>query len=737
MTAHQQSVFEDRYQQYVGETMDQMFRRVAKASARDEITVGRDRRTQEDICYSNMSEMLFMPAGRPLCNLGPDGNNMAFNCFVIPIEDSRKSITKALADFTEIASMGGGIGSSYSKLRPAGDPTKKSKGVASGPCSFIDVFQTMGATIKQQGSRGLASMVVLQIDHPDIEMFIRAKHDNGRWPTANISVAITNKFMEAVQNNTSFDLVWNDEVRKTVDAQYLWDLICTQAHRNGDPGLLFIDTINQLSPFWGIETIEAANPCGEQPLPANLACDLGSINVLKFVNWADKTIDLKAINKASYDLAITLDGFIDVSTYPAKKIENAVKKYRPIGVGMMGLADALFVMGIAYGNNPKALQITEEITLAIKAGALKASEDLAKDFGAFPGYKPKKMDFPPRRNITLTSYAPTGSVSAFCNVNGGIEPFFARTIKRTEELGVSITDTDVIDEYMNYWGLDELPNHTRFSLSTSPDTELTTMDHLAMLNVIANNCDTGVSKTINMPRDATIEDVSTAFIYCWENNIKGCTVFRTGSRDDAPMQDAEDQGICEDMDDFDEDDIVEYIEASLLPKKRPPSLPGRTYPIKPDPNGSTIWITINDFENAPFEIFLTTNNSIIQEYLSGLSRTITALLKLGVDINFLIDDFCKYESPNSGTYYEYEPGKHKRLKSTLDSIGTIMRKHQRIHTDLVLDVDNDKEEILEDVLNDKPRTEPQSTKCPQCGEYAYNVALRCPVCEMCGFSQCG
>lgn len=864
---HQVKIFKDRFRDKdnTDETIEQMFRRVAKAIATDELLIGKDKEEQIEFFYQGMVDGRFIPAGRVLANLGPNGNGMPYNCFVLPIEDSRKGITNTLADFTEIAALGGGIGISYSKLRPAGTLTQKSKGISSGPVPFIDVFQTMAKTIKQQGSRNLASMTSLSIGHPDIEEFIKAKTQDGRWPTTNLSVEISDAFMEAVENDAFWELKWNGKVFNTVSASRLWDVICTSAHKNGEPGLLFVDTMNRNTPYRSYEKIETSNPCvsgdtriwtdegeiaiqdcvgqeinvwngeefapvvptvtgknrkmlwvsfshgeslcctpnhvfyikdkdgkvasckakdlplhaelepfrfpnetytahvfvesvkpmlglyttycfnepkrhrgtfngivtgqcGEQPLPPNSACNLGSVILPTFVKWSPKgcSLDFDGIQQAAYDLALMLDSVIDVATYPTPEVEANVKKYRPIGVGAMGLADVLLYLGLPYGDNKEALELTSNIMNTIYLGALEASQKLAETKGAFPAYA-SKCGFLPRRNITLTSYAPTGTISAFCDVSSGIEPHFSPVIQRKEELGVTTTTTSSIKKYMDYFELDEIPAHARFAVSGPEGSELSIDDHLKMLEMIASHSDSAVSKTLNLPEEATVEDVSNTFKFCWTHNIKGCTVYRKNSRKDAPIQ------AVEDSSEDGEDDSIEFVDYVRTPRYRPNVLDGKTYKIKPNPNEASIFITINDSEDALFEIFFTTNNATHQEYLDGLSRSLTTLWRRGIDTEHLIDEFCRYESPSGGTFYEYEPGKHKRLKSILDAIGTVIKRHTRL---IGCDYEN------ETFPNNEPKLSKEVDfskylKCPECGEYGMNPDISCPACEFCGFSRCG
>lgn len=749
LTYHQKSVFGDRYQQTINETVEEMFRRCATAVAKDTPVLGMNREAQITMFENIMLEDRGTIAGRPLSNLGPNGNNMAFNCFVIPIQDSRKSITGTLADFTEIAAMGGGIGISYSKLRPKGDLTKKSRGKASGPCSFIDVFQSMGGTIKQNGSRGLATMTSLAIDHPDIEEFITSKLEDGRWPTTNISVEVSDEFMKAVEEDREFNLIWNGEIRKTVKAKYLWDMICKYAHTNGEPGVLFVDTMNKNTPYAGYLVIETVNPCAEQCLPPNTACNLGSVNVSHFVDMKNKTVDFEGIEQTAYEMAIFLDSSIDTSTYPTEAIEENVKKYRPIGLGIMGFADLLLYCDIPYGDNPQALRMAGRIASTVYQGALRASTSLCEQFGPFPGYDPEISDYAPRRNVTVTSYAPTGSISAFFNVSSGIEPHFAPVTVRREEIGTNTVRTAGLDNYMQYHNLTEIPKHARFSVDGPKGTELTTMDHLAILREFAINCDSSVSKTINLPEEATVDDVSDVFKYCWENGIKGCTVYRNNSRKnapiqgtgkkDSPMEEKVEGGLSsdgEETDDYDEDDLIEVVEITPKPRSRPLILEGRTIPIKPDPNGPTIWITINNYEDSPFEIFFNTSDATHQEFLNALGRSITSQWRAGFDIHHLLKDFCAYESPNSGNFCEYAPGKRKRFKSILDGIGTVILEHIRVTVDEEPPTTHTRRVRLAETLGE-PKDEDSYADCPECGLHTYRIGYGCPVCENCGYSKCG
>ena len=498
MNENQAKVLENRIASFPGETWEQVIDRVTdKVVSCEEPHVAREmKRDYTEI----MSNMWFLPNSPCLRNFGAnEGNGSA--CFVLPIKDSRKSIFKTLSDAVEVQALGGGTGFNFSALRPKGALISTTKGTASGPLSFIGVFDyTVGNVIAQGGVRKGANMAVLNVEHPDIVDFIQAKAVEGVFSNFNFSVGISNKFMTAVINDATWTMSHpKSDVVKTMPARELWDMIVTQAHHNGEPGIVFLDTINADNPY---EAIEATNPCGEQPLPPHTSCVLGSLN-------------LRAIPPEKMAFVVRtavrfLDSIISVNTYPVPEIEERTKYYRNIGLGVMGYHDWLIHRNLIYGSD-EALEITETLFSSIELIARSASLELAELKGEAPCS-------PGRRNANITTVAPTGSLSMLADCSAGIEPYFAFEYQKRCMDEVITMKASIMDEAYN-----------EDTLVTA--SEVSPIDHLLTQAAVQEFIDAGISKTINLPNDATVEDVKHLYEQAWAIGCKGLTVYRDGSRD--------------------------------------------------------------------------------------------------------------------------------------------------------------------------------------------------------------
>ncbi|CAG0955546.1 MAG: adenosylcobalamin-dependent ribonucleoside-diphosphate reductase [Candidatus Methanoperedens sp.] len=518
------------------ETPLQLFGRIAKA-------VALDPESEED--FLNMLVNLeFLPNTPTLMNAGTDIGQLSA-CFVIPVEDSLTSIFDAVKSMALIQQSGGGTGFSFSRLRPGGDIVKSTKGVASGPVSFMRVFDTTTDIIKQGGKRRGANMGILRVDHPDIIEFITAKTKEGFLTNFNISVAVDDRFMNAVREDSDYELInpRNREVVKKVKAQDIWNLIITMAWRTGDPGIIFIDEINRHNPTPKIGEIESTNPCGELPLLPYESCNLGSINLAKML--IDGSIDWEKLEKTVNIAVKFLDNVIDINKYPLWQIEKITKANRKIGLGVMGFADMLVQLGISYDSD-EALKTAEEIMSFIQEKSHAASEKMAKDQGAFPNF-PESIYEKPIRNSTVTSIAPTGSISIIGGCSSGIEPLFAVSFVRnvlegtklievnpyfeavakergfySEELMMKIAKTGTLA------GLKEIPDDLKRVFVTAFD--ITPQWHVKMQAAFQKYCDNAVSKTINFPNDVDFKEVEKAFMLAYKLKCKGITVYRYGSK---------------------------------------------------------------------------------------------------------------------------------------------------------------------------------------------------------------
>lgn len=528
------------------ETPLQMFQRVAKAIASVDKNYNEDFKKTEKEFLEVMTNLEFLPNSPTIMNTGTNLCQLSA-CFVLPIEDSLESIFTTLKHMAIIQQSGGGTGFSFSKLRPKGDMVKSTKGIASGPVSFIKIYDAATDVIKQGGKRRGANMAILHCNHPDIREFITAKEKEKQLSNFNISVATTDEFMKAAIENKSFSLI-NPRTKKTVkkiNAKQLFDEICKAAWLTGDPGLVFLDEINKKNPLSEIGTIEATNPCGEVPLLAYESCNLGSINLAKFVIKDD--INWERLKKAIYVAVHFLDNVIDANKYPLPEIEKITKANRKIGLGIMGFADLLVKLKIPYNSN-EAIKIAEKIMSFISKEAKAASIALAKSRGSFPNFEKStwKNKVPYLRNATLTTIAPTGSISIIAGCSSGIEPLFAIAFVREimegkrfieinhdfkiEAIKRNLFTNDLIKKIALTGSLKKtsLPNDIKKIYITA--LEIPPAWHIKMQSAFQKYTDNAVSKTINLPEKAKVEEVKKAYLMAWKLKCKGITVYRYGSK---------------------------------------------------------------------------------------------------------------------------------------------------------------------------------------------------------------
>ncbi|MDE1829185.1 MAG: adenosylcobalamin-dependent ribonucleoside-diphosphate reductase [Thaumarchaeota archaeon] len=533
------------------ETPSQLFRRVARAVASVETKYGQkgDVKKIEDEFYKAMSRLEFLPNTPTLMNAGTKVGQLSA-CFVIPVGDSLPEIFEAVKWTAIIHQSGGGTGFNFSHLRPQGDSVKSTGGIASGPVRFMTIFDKTTEVIKQGGKRRGANMGILRVDHPDIMEFIVCKSKEGFLSNFNISVAVTDAFMKAVKRNSEYSLVnpRNKQVVGRLNARKVFDLIITNAWKTGDPGIIFIDKINRSNPTPGLGEIEATNPCGEQPLLSWESCNLGSINLSKVVK--NNKINWKKLARLVQLGVRFLDDVIDANKYPAPQIERITLANRKIGIGVMGFADALIQMNIPY-NSRKALAMGEKIMRFIQLEGRKTSQRLGKERGNFPNFDQSvwRKKYRNLRNATVTTVAPTGTISIISGCSSGIEPLFAVSYVRNVMEGTRLQETnhyfekiarkmgfyssDLLHEILgngSVQNINKVPKNIKKIFVTALDIQ--PEFHIKMQSAFQKYTDNAVSKTVNLPQTATPEDVRGAYLLAYRLNSKGVTVYRYNSKPD-------------------------------------------------------------------------------------------------------------------------------------------------------------------------------------------------------------
>jgi len=568
-------VLERRYLQKdengkVVESTGQMFRRIAKGIAQVEKQYGKtdsEVKALENEFYRIMTNLEFIPNSPTLMNTGTYLRQLSA-CFVLPVEDSIESIFDTLKAAALIHKTGGGTGFGFSRLRPKGDVVKTTGGIASGPISFATIYDTATDVVKQGGRRRGANMGILRVDHADIMDFIVAKEKEGVLRNFNISVGATDGFMRAVEKDADFELInpRNRQVAKKLKARAIWNLIIMMAWKNGEPGVIFLDTLNKYNPTPQVGHIEATNPCGEQPLLPYESCNLGSIDVSKFVAEKGK-MDWNRLRQTVRAAAKFLDNVVDANIYVLPQIEAITKGNRKIGLGIMGFADMLIKRGIKY-DTEEGLKAGEELMKFINDEGHKMSAELGKEKGNFPNFKGSTLEksWKTHRNATVTTVAPTGTISIIAGCSQGIEPLFAIAYVReiAETLGRSLVEVNTLFESIalregfyseelikevsrrtSVQDLKEIPAKWRRLFVTAHD--ISAEMHVRMQAAFQKYTDNAVSKTINFPNWATPNDVEKAYMLAWKLGCKGITVYRHGSREAQVLRPVESEGSVADF----------------------------------------------------------------------------------------------------------------------------------------------------------------------------------------------
>ncbi len=796
LTGIRQKVFLDRYAlkdkdgSLLEKTPEEMWKRVAWGISQNEKK--KDQAKWEKEFYRVMEDFKFVPGGRILSGAGTNYQVTYFNCFVIPSpQDSRDGILDSLKQLVEIQSRAGGVGLNLSSLRPRGARVKKVNGTSSGPVTWAGLFSYATHDVVQQGgSRRGATMLMLWDWHPDIEEFITVKEDLSKINGANLSVCVSDAFMEAVKADSDWDLIypdiddpeydakWNGEidqwkamgkavkVYKTVKARELWDLICKAAWNSAEPGLHFMERSNKRSNTWYFERLIATNPCGEQPLGAWAVCNLGAMNLSAYVKDADLSLEKAGwfdFESFEADVKVAmrlLDNVIDQTYYFFKENEKCAKEIRRTGLGIMGLGDALIKMQLAYGSE-ESLPVIEKIFKTLRDSAYDASADIAKEKGSFPkfikekyleGYHIKalpkkireKIEKQGIRNAVLLTIAPTGTTSLVSGVSSGVEPVYEFSFLRRWRGGEEVIYHPLFEEWKKAHMEAEKP---RYFVSAN---DLTPIEHAKVQAVAQEYIDSSISKTVNAPSTHTIDDVKTLYMMAYDMGLKGITYMRDGSR----------QGVLERVDDKKKDEVKDVQAAPI--RKRPLALTGVTHETQ-TPLGNT-FITINhDSEGKPFELFINSgkSGSDVMAMSEALGRIMSMILRMQSPveprerIREMIDQLTGI---GGGRSVGFGPN---RVRSLPDAVAKVLAEHFEFRVNGHVADKVPMKPVMADVS--KATTEqvsvPESTVvtqaplpmvaaapqqhstanadlCPMCGSASFVHEEGCAKCYSCGHAEC-
>jgi len=708
----------------VVETPEDMFRRVAETIARADLLYDEnaDVDTLAGTFYEIMTSLRFMPNSPTLMNAGRELGQLAA-CFVLPIEDSIESIFQAIQHTAMIHKSGGGTGFSFSRIRPRGDRVKSTHGIASGPISFMTIFDVATETVKQGGARRGANMAVLRVDHPDIEEFIAAKTHIDRLNNFNISVALTDKFMEAVERSGDYALVnpRNGKEVRRISASAVFDRIVEAAWNSGEPGIVFLDRINRTNPTPDLGQIESTNPCGEQPLLPYESCNLGSINLGRFAK--DGGIDYPALRETVWQAVHFLDNVIDVNRFPLEEIRDMTLRTRKIGLGVMGFADLLICLGIPY-NSDRAISLAGELMSFMDKESKAASAELAKERGNFPAYKGSiydNPDTPYMRNATTTTIAPTGTISIIAGASSGIEPLFAISYIRRVLDGTELVEAhplfieamkgagrysdalmEKIAECGSVQGLDEVPEDLKRIFVTSMD--VSPEDHIAIQAAFQKDTDNAVSKTINFPAEATRDSVRSAYLLAWNQGLKGITIYRSGTRPVQVLSLKKDRGEAGPAETI----IHADTNGKIAPRPRPPKTRGITERVRT--GCGNLYVTVNWDDKDICEVFAQMGKAggCAACQIEAESRLISLALRSGIRVQSIVSQLAGIRCPSP---IWHEGG---QILSCPDAIAKVLASASGVEIE---------------------KGNPAVMNCPECGA-VLEPESGCFLCRSCGFSKC-
>lgn len=694
------------------ETPEALFKRVARAVASADTTFDPKAHTKktEGSFLDLMTSLDFMPNSPTLMNAGRRLGQLAA-CFVLPVHDSIDSIFQTLRHTAMIHKSGGGTGFSFSRVRPENDSVLSTRGVSSGPISFMTVFDVATETVKQGGTRRGANMGILRVDHPDIEAFIQSKTDLAKLNNFNISVALTSTFMEALAAGKDYDLVnpRNQKKVRRIAAKAVFDQIVQAAWSSGEPGIVFLDRINQDNPTPQLGAIEATNPCGEQPLLPYESCTLGSINLANMVE--NGKLDRMKLKRCVWKAVHFLDNVIEVNKYPLRQIETMSKKTRKIGLGVMGFADLLIRLGIPY-NSKAAVQRAQQIMALISHEARQASSALGKTRGNFPAYKGSVFDSPGTphmRNATTTTIAPTGTISIIAGCSSGVEPLFALAYERRVLDGETLLEIHPLFEQMakkhgfyrktlpeeiagtgSAKDIKGIPDKIKRLFVTSHD--IAPEWHVHIQAAFQRHTDNAVSKTVNFPREATIKDVDNAYRLAHENGCKGVTIYRYESRGHQVLNIR--PGRTESV--------------AIVPRTRPIRTIGVTERI--NTACGKLYVTINEDDEGICEVFaqMGKTGGCASSQIEAAGRLISLALRSGVKVEAIVKQLTGIRCPSP----IWQNG--GMVLSCPDAISQVIKHYMKIET------------------VDSPA---MMGACPDCGGVLEHDG-GCLVCRSCGFSKC-
>ena len=742
----------------VDRTLEESWRRVARALAACEA----DPAAHEQAFYDALADFQFLPAGRILAGAGAGRTVTLFNCFVMgEIPDDMSGIFEHLREAALTMQQGGGIGYDFSSLRPKGAPVKGVGADASGPLSFMDVWDAMCRTIMSAGHRRGARMATLRCDHPDIEAFVEAKQEPGRLRMFNLSVLVTDAFMQAVKDDAGWELTFAGTTYRSVAARALWDKIMRATYAYAEPGVIFIDRINRRNNLHYCEQIFATNPCGEQPLPPYGACLLGSLNLARLVDapFSEAArLDVGRLETLARTAVRMLDNAIDVSRFPLEAQAHEARAKRRIGLGVTGLADALIQCRVRYGS-PEALALTGEWLAALQRAAYLASTALAAEKGAFPlfdraaylaGESIRELDDDVRaaiaahgiRNALLTSIAPTGTISLLAdNVSSGLEPVFSFKYTRNVLMPDGTRKSEEVSDYA-YRLYRKLHGEDAALPDYFVDAQmLTPREHVVMQAAVQRYIDSSISKTINCPADLSFDAFKDVYLQAYELGCKGCTTYRPNEVTGAVLEikRAPAEGEQRELDlptpatrpaDAYEAGGVVYM---TQPLSRPEALPGQTYKIRWPDSDHAMYITINDIvqdgRRRPFEVFINSKNMDHYAWTVALTRMISAVFRRGGDVSFVSEELKAVFDPRGGAWMH---GRY--VPSLLAAIGDVIEQHM---TDIGMLPGRGRPEAAGEQRKVVNLTDQRLRQCPKCGQASLVRQEGCDSCTSCDYSRCG